>query len=106
MKIRSPAVREKRSQKSHFVSWEYFRLKAAIRTFSLFQDIVRDMNDSRVNICHSAKPTRSIRLLGDCRQVMPAHCSLIHVLFVQVKWWGEGNLAAHQCQTLTHGAPD
>jgi len=72
--------------KFFIVCREYFRLKAGIRTFSLFQDIARDMNDSRVNVCHSAKPNRSIRLLGDCRQVMPAHCSLIHVLFIQLKW--------------------
>jgi len=52
---------------------DYFRLKAGIRTISLLQDVARDMNDSWVNACRSAKPPRSIRLLGDCRQAMPAH---------------------------------
>jgi len=71
----------------------------------VFQGIVRDMNDARVNVCRSAKPTRSIRLRGDCRQVMPAHCSLIYVLFVQVEWCVGGNLEAQQFRTLTHRRP-
>jgi len=46
----------------------------------MFQDIARDMNDSWGKVCRSVEPPCSIRLLGDCRQVMPARYSLINVL--------------------------